>query len=126
MQRQLKMELGFRTAARGVQTDLAPETPETTAEAAMLTGDLNVAVVEWIVQYRIRTRAATSSTCATCRSTFRDMSEAAMRQVVGDHSVDEVLTIGREAIALQAKQQLQASATSTASASRCSSSSSRT
>jgi membrane protease subunit HflK len=35
------------------------------------------------------------------------MAEAAMRQVVGDHSVDEVLTIGRESIALQAKDELQ-------------------
>jgi membrane protease subunit HflK len=40
-------------------------------------------------------------------STFRDMAEAVMRQVVGDHSVDEVITIGRESIALEAKQQLQ-------------------
>ena len=64
-------------------------------------------MVEWIVQFRIRTRAAFLFRVRDVRETFRYMSEAAMRQVVGDHSVDEVLTIGREAIALQAKEELQ-------------------
>lgn len=80
----------------------------------MLTGDLNVADVEWVVQYRIgdpylylfkvknlddRRREG--------GDTFRDMSEAVMRQIVGDHSVDEVLTIGRAKVAADAKQMLQ-------------------
>jgi membrane protease subunit HflK len=73
----------------------------------MLTGDLNVAVVEWIVQYRIRDPKLYLFHLRSVRHTFRDMSEAAMRQVVGDHSVDEVLTIGREAIALKAREELQ-------------------
>ena len=73
----------------------------------MLTGDLNVAVVEWIVQYRIKDPRQFLFHVRDVPETFRDMSEAAMRQVVGDHSVDEVLTIGREAIALQAKEELQ-------------------
>lgn len=73
----------------------------------MLTGDLNVAVVEWIVQYRIRDARAFLFHVRNVPETFRYMSEAAMRQVVGDHSVDEVITIGREAIALLAKDELQ-------------------
>jgi membrane protease subunit HflK len=73
----------------------------------MLTGDLNVAVVEWIVQYRIRDARAFLFHVRDVPETFRYMSEASMRQVVGDHSVDEVITIGREAIALQAKDELQ-------------------
>ena len=73
----------------------------------MLTGDLNVAVVEWIVQYRIKDPYAFLFKVRDVPDTFRYMSEAAMRAVVGDHSVDEVLTIGREAIALQAKEELQ-------------------
>ena len=73
----------------------------------MLTGDLNVAVVEWIVQYRIKDPRKFLFHVRDVPETFRYMSEAAMRQVVGDHSVDEVLTIGREAIALQAKEELQ-------------------
>jgi membrane protease subunit HflK len=106
VQRQLKMEFGFRTARAGQQSEFV-ETPETKSEAIMLTGDLNVAVVEWIVQYRIRDARAFLFHVRDVPETFRYMSEAAMRQVVGDHSVDEVLTIGREAIALQAKEELQ-------------------
>jgi membrane protease subunit HflK len=106
VQRQLKMEFGFRTARTGKQSEFV-ETPETKGEAIMLTGDLNVAVVEWIVQYRIKDARAFLFHVRDVPETFRYMSEAAMRQVVGDHSVDEVLTIGREAIALQAKEELQ-------------------
>jgi membrane protease subunit HflK len=73
----------------------------------MLTGDLNVAVVEWIVQFRIKDPRSFLFHVRDVPETFHYMSEAAMRQVVGDHSVDEVLTIGREAIALQAKEELQ-------------------
>jgi membrane protease subunit HflK len=107
VQRQLKMEFGFRTARAAAQTSYAPASPETIAESQMLTGDLNVAVVEWIVQYRIKDPTSFLFRVRDVPETFRYMSEAAMRQVVGDHSVDEVLTIGREAIALQAKAELQ-------------------
>ncbi len=107
VQRQLKMEFGFRTARPGVRSEFADPTPETIGEAVMLTGDLNVAVVEWIVQYRIQDPSAYLFNVRDVPQTFRLMNEAAMRQVVGDHSVDEVLTIGREAIALQAKEELQ-------------------
>ena len=107
VQRQLKMEFGFRTARAAAQTTYAPASPQTIAESQMLTGDLNVAVVEWIVQYRIKDPTAYLFRVRDVPETFQYMSEAAMRQVVGDHSVDEVLTIGREAIALQAKAELQ-------------------
>jgi membrane protease subunit HflK len=106
VQRQLKMEFGFRTTAAAQRSEFTA-TPETRGEAVMLTGDLNVAVVEWIVQFRIKDARAFLFHVRDVPETFRYMSEAAMRQVVGDHSVDEVLTIGREAIALQAKEELQ-------------------
>jgi membrane protease subunit HflK len=107
VQRQLKMEFGFRTTRSAQRSEFAPDSPETRAESIMLTGDLNVAVVEWIVQYRIKDPRAYLFHIRDVPETFRYMSEAAMRQVVGDHSVDEVLTIGREAIARQAKEELQ-------------------
>jgi modulator of FtsH protease HflK len=107
VQRQLKMEFGFRTSRPGIHSEFAPETPETTAESLMLTGDLNVAVVEWIVQYRIKDPKAYLFHVRNVEGTFRDMSEAAMRRVVGDHSVDEVITIGRAEMALAAKEELQ-------------------
>lgn len=107
VQRQLKIEFGFRTVQAGIQSRFASPSGQTTGESVMLTGDLNVAVVEWIVQFRIREPRKFLFHVRDVPETFRYMSEAAMRQVVGDHSVDEVLTIGREAIALQAKEELQ-------------------
>jgi membrane protease subunit HflK len=107
VQRQLKMEFGFRTLRAAAKSEFAPTTPETLGESVMLTGDLNVAVVEWIVQFRITDPIKYLFDVRDVPETFRYMSEAAMRQVVGDHSVDEVLTIGREAIALEAKEELQ-------------------
>jgi membrane protease subunit HflK len=107
VQRQLKMEFGFRTVRLAGRSQYNAESPETIGESLMLTGDLNVAVVEWIVQYRIREPKAYLFNVRNVPETFRYMSEAAVRQVVGDHSVDEVITIGRAEIALAAKQELQ-------------------
>lgn len=105
--RQHKEEFGFRTALAAAQTRYAEPTAEVVGEAIMLTGDLNVGVVEWIVQYRIKDPVQYLFHVRDQRMTFRFMAEASMREVVGDHSVDEVLTIGREEIALKAKEELQ-------------------
>jgi membrane protease subunit HflK len=106
VQRQLKMEFGFRTVKADVHSEFStPE--EAAAESLMLTGDLNVAVVEWIVQYRIKDPKRYLFHIRDVPQTFRYMSEAAVRQVVGDHSVDEVITVGRAEIAAQAKEELQ-------------------
>jgi membrane protease subunit HflK len=106
VERQLKQEFGFRTEMAGQRTQYR-EGPQFYDESLMLTGDLNVGVVEWIVQYKIKDPYAFLFKVRNVEATFRDMSEAAMRQVVGDHSVDEVLTIGREQIAGMAKDLLQ-------------------
>jgi len=106
VQRQLKMEFGFRTVRAGQRSEFA-QPRDAQAESLMLTGDLNVAVVEWIVQFRIRDPKAFLFNVRNVPETFRYMSEAAVRQVVGDHSVDEVITIGRAQIALAAKEELQ-------------------
>lgn len=105
VERQLKQEFGFRTADADVRTQYVDANFHD--ESAMLTGDLNVAVVEWIVQYKIKDPEQFLFNVRAPESTFRDMSEAAMRQVVGDHSVDEVITTGRASIASQAKVILQ-------------------
>jgi modulator of FtsH protease HflK len=106
VQRQLKEEFGFRTARAAVRSDF--ETPEeATKESRMLTGDLNVADVEWIVQYKIKDPYQYVFRVRDVGATLRDTSEAVMRSVVGDHSVTEVLTVGRERIQLLAKEELQ-------------------
>jgi len=104
--RQLKMEFGFETVRAGIQSEFRT-TAESKKESLMLTGDLNVAVVEWIVQYKIKDPYKYLFHLRNVSKTFRDMTESTMREVVGDHSVDEVLTVGREAIALQTKEELQ-------------------
>lgn len=105
VQRQLKQEYGFRTALAAIQS-AKQQTDETRAEALMLTGDLNVATVEWIVQYKISDPYRYLFKLRDVEDTFRLMSEATMRSVVGDHSVTELLTVGREAIAARAKELL--------------------
>ena len=106
VQRQLKLEFGFRTERPGVRTEFKV-TPATRKEAVMLTGDLNVVVVEWIVQYKIKDAYKYLFKMRNVENTFRYMNEAVVRTIVGDNSVDEVLTIGRARIANQAKDELQ-------------------
>jgi modulator of FtsH protease HflK len=113
VQRQLKAEFGFVTDRPGIRSQFT-QNENTLAEALMLTGDLNVAVVEWIVQYKVKDPykylfKVRNLDAATRRgdTTFRDMNEAVMREVVGDHSVNEVLTVGREKIQVDAKTRLQ-------------------
>lgn len=103
---QLKQEFGFRTARADVRTQYRTD-DSASAEAVMLTGDLNVANVEWIVQYDIRDPYQYLYRVRNLDETFRDMSETIMRQVVGDQSVTEVLTVGRERIQALAEQALQ-------------------
>ena len=100
-----KGEFGFRTLRAGVETIYAPERFE--EESLMLTGDLNVAVVEWIVQYRIKDPINYLFKVRDVQKTIRDLSESAMRQIVGDRSVDEVLTVGRIEVALETQEKLQ-------------------
>ena len=106
VQRQLKMEFGFRTTRPGIRTEYRVTT-ESIREAVMLTGDLNVAVVEWIVQYKIKNPYNYLFKIRDAEATFRYMNEAVVRKVVGDNSVDEVITVGRARIAMEAKEELQ-------------------
>jgi modulator of FtsH protease HflK len=108
VERQLKEEFGFRTQAveRGVRTTYSEE--DLSAESLMLTGDLNVAVVEWTAQFRVRDPYKYLFKVRDVRKTFRDMNETVMREVIGDRSVNEVLTVGRQEIAAKVEQRLQA------------------
>ena len=106
VQRQLKQEFGFRTLRAGINSEYA-STPETKGESLMLTGDLNVVDAEWIVQYKIRDPFLFLFKMREAEATFRDMTEAVVRRVVGDSSVDEVITVGRTRIADESKSLLQ-------------------
>ncbi len=106
VQRQLKLEFGFRTTRPGIRSEYRV-TPETAKEAVMLTGDLNVVDVEWIVQYKIKDPYKFLFKLRNPEETFRLMNEAVVRKIVGDSSVDEVITVGRARIADEAKETLQ-------------------
>jgi len=97
VERQLKQEFGFRTVEAGVQTRYSNRKFQN--ESLMLTGDLNLANVEWVVQYRISDPYQYLFKVRNPESTLRDISEAAMRQIVGDRTVNEVLTVGRAEVA---------------------------
>ena len=105
VERQLKQEFGFRTVVADIESHFRKD-EKTAAESLMLTGDLNVATVEWIVQYKISDPYKYLYKLRDVEQTFRLMAEASMRTVVGDHSVTELLTVGRESIAAKAKELL--------------------
>jgi membrane protease subunit HflK len=105
VQRQLKEEFGFRTEEAGIQTRYSQM--NFNEESAMLSGDLNVAMVEWIVQYRITDPYKYLFKVRNVTDTFRDMNEAVMRAVVGDRTITEILTEGRQEIESSAHVQLQ-------------------
>lgn len=94
-QRLLKLEFGFSTpaATNPYQNDRETEDTET-----MITGDLNTALVPWVVQYRITDPRMYLFSAREPEKTLRDLSESVMREVIGDRTVDEVLTIGRHDI----------------------------
>ena len=105
VQRQLKEEFGFKTLEPGVRT--LYDRNRYLDESLMLTGDLNVAVVEWIVQYRVADPFLFLFRVRNVTETFRDMNEAVMREVIGDRTVTEVLTVGRQEIETTVQKKLQ-------------------
>lgn len=96
-----KAEFGFRTVRAGVRTQYSEQA--FLDESLMLTGDLNSAVVEWIVQYRIEDAVKYLFNVRNVEETLRDVSESVMRLVVGDRSVDEVIVLTRQEIEDQAR-----------------------
>jgi membrane protease subunit HflK len=103
--RQLKLEFGFTTP--GLLTNSIQASEEPDEEKSMVTGDLNAALVEWVVQYRIEDPRQYLFDVRNPGETLRDLSEAAMREVVGDRTVDELITIGRQDIEIEALTRMQ-------------------
>ncbi len=106
VRRVYKEEFGF-ISTRGDTGSRTLTGSEGSTVALMLTGDLNVALVPWIVQYRIKDPYNFLFKVRDVRRLLVDMSEAAMRLVVGDRSINEVIS-KREEIAVEARSVLQA------------------
>jgi membrane protease subunit HflK len=105
VERQQKQEFGFRTVSAGIQSKYTKTGTED--ESLMLTGDLNLADVEWVVQYRIDDPYSYLFKVRDPIGSLRDISEAAMRQIVGNRTVNEVLTVGRTEVASQVHEEIQ-------------------
>jgi membrane protease subunit HflK len=105
-ERVLKQEFGFRTAdASGDRTRFSPgRYPD---ESLMLTGDLNIIQVEWVVQYRISDPVKFLYSMREPTQTLRDLSESVMRRIVGNRIGSDVLTVGRVDIANKAREEIQ-------------------
>ena len=121
------IEFGFQTVSAGRKTEYAKRNKHLDEVAEMLTGDLNIAHVEWVVQYKIDDAMRSLFSIGDENSlsgrlissirrddinpaipdTIRDVSESVMRKLVGDRSVDSVLTLGREEISSEAKIEIQ-------------------
>ena len=101
----LKEEFGTRTTRAGVRTEYSPQ--QYLDESLMLTGDLNILDVRWIVQFKINDPVQLLFAVRNPQDTIRAISEVVMRRLVGDHSVDEVLTTKREEIDYLAQEKMQ-------------------
>ncbi len=101
VRRILKEEFGIRTLKAGRKTRYSPRSYF--EESLMLTGDLNILDVRWIIQYRIADPVKYLFVTKNPRNNIRDISEVVMRRLVGDYSVDEVLTTKRVEISDRAQ-----------------------
>lgn len=105
--RQLKLEFGYGSAGATNHFQFNLDDEEMEMEKNMVTGDLNAAVVEWVVQFHISDARAFVFNFLEPQATLRDLSESVMREVVGDRTIDEVLTIGRQEMEVKALERLQ-------------------
>jgi len=110
IRRQLKQEFGFTTPGTN-DPYLSASSQDVELETQMVTGDLNAALVEWVVQYRIAEPVKFLFKVREPSATLRDVSESVMREVVGDRTVDEVITIGRQEIESEVLVKMQTLAT---------------
>lgn len=106
IKRQLKEEFGFGTSGATFKDQVGSK-QQWALETTIVTGDLNTALVEWVIQFRIENAFDFLFKVRDPGEALRDISESVMREVVGDRTVDEVLTIGRQDIETNAQIQMQ-------------------
>ena len=107
-ERVLKQEFGFRTETVSATERTQFVDEDFPGESLMLTGDLNIIQVEWVVQYRISDPFRFLYGMREATSTLRDLSESVMRRIVGNRIGSDVLTVGRVEIANTAREEIQA------------------
>jgi len=98
-------EFGFRTQSAGVKTIYSQKSYDD--ESLMLSGDLNVLDLEWVVQFKINDPFMALFNVRNVEKTIRDVSEAVLRRIVGDYSFNEVLTTMRVEINNKVQEEMQ-------------------
>ena len=103
--RVLQREYGYRTVQPGVRSRFVEKGYE--EESMMLSGDLNVVDIQWTVQYKVQNPVDYLFQVQDVEGTLDDISESVVRRIVGNRYADEVLTIGRSAVADKARNEIQ-------------------
>lgn len=107
VKRMYNEEFGFRTRQDDFSGRTDYEYSGVKEERLMLTGDLNCAEVHWVIRHKIKALEEYLFNVRNVRETIRGVSQAVMRTLIGDRSIDEVLTIGRIEIEQKSKEELQ-------------------
>ena len=100
----LKNEFGFRTEQPGITTIRAAQ--DFPSESIMLTGDLNIVDVEWIIQYRIVDAFNWLFKVQEREKTIRDISQSVINQLVGDRAIFDVIGAERANIEAQSQEHM--------------------
>jgi len=100
----LKEEFGFRTVKAGITTIY--EERDFPNESIMLTGDLNIVDVEWIIQYRINDPVKWLFEVENPRKTIRDISQSVINLLIGDRAILDVIGAERANIETQGQEMM--------------------
>jgi membrane protease subunit HflK len=102
-----QQEFGFRTARAGIQSEFITTGADIDLEKLVLSGDLNVLAIEWVMQFVVSDPYKFLFKVRDIEGTLRAVSEAAVKEVIGDYAVDDVITTEREEIGARAKIKIQ-------------------
>jgi modulator of FtsH protease HflK len=105
-ERQMKQEFGYATPGATYEYQYSSQ-PQQRLEKNMVTGDLNSVEVQWVVQFRITDPQSFLFSVRNADETLRDASESVLREIVGDRSVDEIITVGRQEVEIKSREKLQ-------------------
>ncbi|MCQ2595519.1 MAG: FtsH protease activity modulator HflK [Treponemataceae bacterium] len=92
-------QFGFQTVKAGSQNQYKNGI---TKESTMLTGDLNIVDVEWVIQYKIVDPVAWLFNVQERKQTIRDISQSVINTLVGDRAILEIMGAERPVIQNQA------------------------
>jgi len=97
-----RVEVGFRTIERGVGVG-AERVQRVLRESLMLTGDENIANIQVLVQYRVKDPVHFLFNVRDPEEAVHSATEVAIRSIVGNTTIDDVMTVGRPIVEADTK-----------------------